>query len=146
MKRLFTQTLTAFLITGMFFTISVASSFGSTEIKVTQWGEKFFLIENDEHCQECENNIDNSKSSAIYFFDKDVNSVLSEIQNAINNAGASWNAGFNSVLTPNLNEISIGLGCIIEKSENSYENEPAPLIFNESLPDYFTWQDIDGIW
>jgi len=145
MKRLFTQTLIAFLITGMFFTISVASSFGSTEIKVTQWGEKFFLIENDEHCQECENNVDNSKSSAIYFFDKDVNSVLSEIQNAINNAGASWNAGFNSVLTSNLNEKSIGLGCIIEKSENSYENEPAPLIFNESLPDYFTWQDIDGV-
>jgi len=37
------------------------------------------------------------------------------------------------------------LGCNIEESIFPWENEPAPLVYDGSLPDQFTWQDVEGV-
>ena len=145
MKRFLSPLINTLLITVIIFIFSLASSFGSAEIKASQEKSNLTLDKIDDHCVECENNDDYSLNSAVHFFDKNVNSALTDIQNAINNAGASWDAGFNSVISAASNGDGIGLGCIIEKSENTYENEPARLIYNESLPDHFSWQDVDGV-
>jgi C1A family cysteine protease len=137
------KSLPSILIIGIIFILYAASSFGSADIKFFQEKTNFVIDEEITHCQECENNNDYSLNVATFFLKEDVDLTLSEIQNAIHAAGVSWNAGLNSVT--NVTENIIGLGCVIEKSENTYENEPVPLIFNESLPDNFSWQDIEGV-
>jgi hypothetical protein len=145
MKKFLPSIITLILIIGIIFIISGFSSFGSADIKFLQEKTNFIIEDEHKHCQECENNNNNSLNSATYFFNEDVYSTLSEIQNAIHETGVSWNARLNSVTCSDDNVNSIGLGCIIEKSENTYENEPVLLLYNESLPDNFSWQDIEGI-
>ncbi|UCB59469.1 MAG: hypothetical protein JSV67_04020 [Thermoplasmatales archaeon] len=145
MKRVLSLWINTFLITIIIVIFSFSSSFGSAEIKTSQEKISLTLDEINDHCVECENNDEYSLNSAIYFLEGNVKSVLNNIQNAIDNIGASWKAGFNSVISAASNGDGIGLGCIIEKSDNSYENEPAPLIYNESLPDRFSWRDVDGV-
>lgn len=145
MKKFLPSVITSILIIGIIFIISGFSSFGSADIKFLQEKTNFIIEDEHKHCQECENNNNYSLNSATYFFNEDVYSTLSKIQNAIHEAGVSWNAGLNSVTCSDDNVNTIGLGCIIEKSENTYENEPVLLLYNESLPDNFSWQDVEGI-
>ena len=133
------------LIIVTIFTFFISSSFVSAEIKTSRDKINLTIDEIDDHCIECENYYDNTEGSAIYIFNENINSILNDIQNEIVKVGASWNAGFNSVIYNSLNGEGLGLGCIIEKSDNTYENEPAPLIYNESLPDHFSWQDVNGV-
>jgi len=144
MKRFLSST-SKLLIIVILFMFLLSSSFVSAEIKTTQEKTNITIDEIDDHCIECENYYDYPIGSAVYFFNKNVNSLLNDIQNEIVKVGASWSAGFNSVISNSLNGEGIGLGCIIEKSDNTYENEPAPLIYNESLPDQFSWQDVEGV-
>ena len=130
---------------GIVFILSGFSSFGSADIKFLQEKTNTTIKEDQMHCQACENTDTSASNSAIYFFNEDVHATVAEIQNAITNIGASWTAGLNSVTGSDSNENTIGLGCIIETSENTYENQPAPLAYNESLPDYYSWQNIEGI-
>jgi len=116
------------------FLLAFVSSFESSEV--------------DDHCFACEEEYNNDLNSAVYYFDyddKSIESILFDIQNEIIKNNASWSAGYNSVFSPNSTLDSIGLGCIIEDSENNFENNSEMLVFNESLPDHFTWQDIEGV-
>ena len=129
MRKIYSLLVIVFL-----FLLAFAVTFESSEI--------------DDHCYACEENYENDLDSGVYYFDyndKSIESVLFDIQNAINETDASWSAGYNSVFSPNSTFDSIGLGCVIEESEDDSENNPETLIFNESLPDYFTWQDIEGV-
>lgn len=128
MKKMYSLIITIFL-----FLLSFSSSIGSSGL--------------DNHCNSCEEDNDTYEESAIYYFDysnKSIDKMLIDIQNAIKDKNASWVPGYNSVFSPDSNLDSIGLGCIIEESDIDYDIYSESLIYNESLPDHFTWQDIDG--
>jgi hypothetical protein len=128
MKKIYSFIIIIFLLL-----LSYSSSIGSSGI--------------DNHCSSCEEDFNITEDSAIYYFNysnRSIDEILTDIQNAIKDKNASWTAGYNSVFSPDSNLDSIGLGCIIEESEIDYEIDTEPLIYSESLPDHFTWQDIEG--
>ena len=138
----------AIIIIVTFFLLSFPSSLESTEISDYFDYDDFVLVEDDDHCSTCEDDYKDDLNSAVYYFDYDersIESALSDIQKAIIENDASWLAGYNSVFSPNSTLDGIGLGCIIEESDNELENKPVSLFFNESLPDHFNWRDIEGV-
>jgi hypothetical protein len=135
------------IIISILFLLSFTSSLESTEIDDYFDIDDFLFFEEDDHCIECENDENENLDSAVYYFnfdDKSIESTLFEIRNEISSNNFPWVAGYNSVFSPNSTYDGIGLGCIIEESENELYNQPVALIYNESLPDKFTWQDIEG--
>ena len=144
MKKL-PSIITSIVIIGIVCILSGFSSFGSADIKFLQETTNTTIKDDQMHCQACENTDTSASTSAIYSFNEEIHATVAEIQSAITTAGVSWTAGLNSVTGSGSNGNSIGLGCIIEKSENTDENKPAPLAYNESLPDYYSWQNAEGI-
>jgi C1A family cysteine protease len=136
------------IVISILFLLSFSSSLSSLEIDDISKINDLIFFEEDDHCNECEDYDFDGLDSGVFYFDfsnKSIESTLIEIQSEIELNNYSWTAGYNTVFSPNSVYDGIGLGCIIEKSENDYENQPVALIYNESLPDKFTWQDIEGV-
>ena len=58
MKRFLSPLINTLLITVIIFIFSLASSFGSAEIKASQEKSNLTIDKIDDHCVECENNDD----------------------------------------------------------------------------------------